>query len=829
MILTSLRSFVVSSLGALAFFASGASGLSAPVRPSDNTEAPFMGVYEWGFTQGSNINRHDFATSWLARTDLWTEGFAATNTWTDLSGPGWLLDPIAWWVSQDTSRVSVLSVGMLPGPWDGSGPTSGPGAGVPVSLTTGATGAYNSYFQTLAQALVTKGLANNTVIRLGWEFNGGWYTWRADTQAKALDFAAYWRQIVTTMRAVPGAANLQFCWNGANGWSGYSLADAWPGDAYVDYVGVDFYDQSWDQNTYPYPVGSTPAQILTRQQTAWTATAGTNNNGLAWWKNFAVAHNKPFSIPEWGLCRRSDNHGGLDNPYYMQKMYDFIQEPANDVAFHVYFDVQAPDGGHQVTPHGGVASEFTQAAALYRELFAYSPWIGQDIGAIGVAGSSSVHPSGDATLNGAGSGFAIWGTSDQFYYLSKPLSGDGEVIVNVASMSTGSGAQTGLMIRESNATNSRYAAIYLANGACSFQSRASSGAAAVRHTTVAGISAPRWLALRRKGGLITAFHSTDGASWTYAGGVTSSIGTTAFIGLAVDGGATSTINATSVSNLNLPPEVVLDNSATSGVTLTGSWSSSATTPGFRGTNYLHDGNAGKGTKSVLFTPTLTSGGTYHVYLNWTSDPARAINVPVTITHASGSTQLAVNERLSGQWRDLGVYTFAAGTTGSVRVANTGTSGYVVADAVKFVACAPEEIIQDSTDATGVVKTGTWSSSTAMTGYFGADYLHDGNTGKGTNSVRYTPSITTSGTYRVLLNWGAAFSNRATNVPVLLTHATGNQSFTVNQQQEGLWVPLGSYAFSTGGSGSILIETTGTNGVVVADAVRLEAVTLPTAP
>ena len=232
---------------------------------------------------------------------------------------------------------------------------------------------------------------------------------------------------------------------------------------------------------------------------------------------------------------------------------------------------------------------------------------------------------------------------------------------------------------------------------------------------------------------------------------------------------------------------------------------------------------------MLFTPTLTSGGTYHVYLNWTSDPSRASNVPVTVTHAYGSTQLAVNERLSGQWRDLGVYTFAAGTTGSVRVATTGTAGHVIADAVKFVACAPEEIIQDSTDTTGVVKTGTWTSSTSMAGYFGIDYLHDGNTGKGTSSVRYTPSIATSGTYRVTLNWAAGFANRATNVPVMLTHATGSQGFTVNQQQDGFWVPLGDFAFSSGGTSSILIETTGTNGYVAADAVRLEAVTLPTAP
>jgi len=33
---------------------------------------------------------------------------------------------------------------------------------------------------------------------------------------------------------------------------------------------------------------------------------------------------------------------------------------------------------------------------------------------------------------------------------------------------------------------------------------------------------------------------------------------------------------------------------------------------------------------------------------------------------------------------LGTYTFAAGTSGNVLVSNTGTNGFVIADAVSFV-------------------------------------------------------------------------------------------------------------------------------------------------
>ena len=42
-----------------------------------------------------------------------------------------------------------------------------------------------------------------------------------------------------------------------------------------------------------------------------------------------------------------------------------------------------------------------------------------------------------------------------------------------------------------------------------------------------------------------------------------------------------------------PVEVILDN-ADAGVSIVGSWGSSSYSPGYYGTDYLHDGNSGKG-------------------------------------------------------------------------------------------------------------------------------------------------------------------------------------------------------------------------------------------
>lgn len=132
-------------------------------------------------------------------------------------------------------------------------------------------------------------------------------------------------------------------------------------------------------------------------------------------------------------------------------------------------------------------------------------------------------------------------------------------------------------------------------------------------------------------------------------------------------------------------EVILDNTAASGVTLTGAWSVSGGTTGYYGSNYITDGNSGKGAKSVLYAPNLPSAGTYAVYIQWTAGTNRSAAVPVTVTHTGGTAGHTVNQKLNGsEWQLLGAYAFNAGTGGTVLISNTGTAGYVLADAVRFV-------------------------------------------------------------------------------------------------------------------------------------------------
>ena len=71
---------------------------------------------------------------------------------------------------------------------------------------------------------------------------------------------------------------------------------------------------------------------------------------------------------------------------------------------------------------------------------------------------------------------------------------------------------------------------------------------------------------------------------------------------------------------------------------------------------------------------------------WTSSTDRTSAAPYVVRHAGGLTgTIKRNQRVNGgTWQALGTWTFKAGTTGYVRLSNAGTTGKVIADAVRFV-------------------------------------------------------------------------------------------------------------------------------------------------
>jgi hypothetical protein len=334
--MTKLSKFVSALLGCAAI---AASPIAAQAEPQ-------LGVYRWDSPSGpANV---DAFSQWLGKPVEVAASFEALATWDDIDGADWQLGPWSQWVRAKAGRNISLGVPMLP--------KSG------ASLAACASGTYDTTWTNLANNLAMYGL-HWAYLRLGWEMDGTWYTWNAaQGSGKEASFAGCFRRIVQTMRQAQPANQWKFVLNTTTGWRDTSYLNAvWPGDAYVDVVAIDFYDQSWAANTYPYPAGCDATCRQTRQQNAWNDYSAK----LFLLRNFAAAHGKPLAFPEWGVAIRPDGHGGGDNPFYIQKMYDFIRDPANNVAYHSYWDVAASDLEAQLTG----ATKFPQSAALFKKLF----------------------------------------------------------------------------------------------------------------------------------------------------------------------------------------------------------------------------------------------------------------------------------------------------------------------------------------------------------------------------------------------------------------------------------------------------------------------------
>lgn len=125
------------------------------------------------------------------------------------------------------------------------------------------------------------------------------------------------------------------------------------------------------------------------------------------------------------------------------------------------------------------------------------------------------------------------------------------------------------------------------------------------------------------------------------------------------------------------------------------------------------------------------------------------------------------------------------------------------------------------DDTQAKKVGEWKASTATGSYVGDGYIHDEDKGKGEKTLTFQPMIPKTGRYEVRLAYSPG-SNRCDSVPVTVFSADGEKTLHVDEKKspeiEGLFHSLGQYRFEKSGQGFVIIDTEGTKGHVIADAV-----------
>ncbi|HSX27230.1 MAG TPA: Ig-like domain-containing protein [Patescibacteria group bacterium] len=300
------------------------------------SEAAGLSVPTGVYTGPGTVTAHDNFSNWLGSPVTYTTDYVDyKGGWQKdfIDSKLWLTQPWGKWVSAASGRRLVLGLPMLENANYGQ-------------FDQGAAGAFDSYFQSLANDMVVNKLGNS-IIRLGYEANCNTIgPWQATDNPSG--YVKLFRHIVTVMRATPGSS-FSFDWTLCNGYqSGHALtsfASFYPGDDVVDIMGMDIYDMKWMDTT------STNDQ---RWQYNVTRYMGMQDH-----INFAASHSKPVSFPEWGLYKPGDQFGGGgDDPYFIDQMANWIN--GHNTYYESYFNLNWG---------GGVLSDFPNGQAEYKARF----------------------------------------------------------------------------------------------------------------------------------------------------------------------------------------------------------------------------------------------------------------------------------------------------------------------------------------------------------------------------------------------------------------------------------------------------------------------------
>jgi len=127
------------------------------------------------------------------------------------------------------------------------------------SVASIADGASDAYITRFAQAV--RSFGEPLAISFGHEMNGNWYPW-GTTGTTAANFVAAWRHLHELFGAAH-ATNVIWVWNPniINPMPGVPLEPLWPGNSYVDWIGMTGYFAVTGPHTFDGVYGPTMTQI----------------------------------------------------------------------------------------------------------------------------------------------------------------------------------------------------------------------------------------------------------------------------------------------------------------------------------------------------------------------------------------------------------------------------------------------------------------------------------------------------------------------------------------------------------------------------------------
>ena len=361
-----------------------------------------------------------------------------------------------------------------------------------------------------------------------------------------------------------------------------------------------------------------------------------------------------------------------------------------------------------------------------------SPWLDQDVGVAGKLGSAS-YANGVFTVQGAGNGVA--GTADGFHFVYQPLETGGSIVARLASLSGGTAAQAGVMMREtldSYATNvfSFYAGSQSTHATLSYRTIPGGATSA---TPAASVTLPYWFKVVRGTNTLTAYDSSDGVNWVQIG--TSQSFTTAqtlYVGIGVSNSNVNSLATATFDNVGVGTGGSLSNPVVTG------FSPTSGGPGAQVTINGGGFGATQGTNSVTFNGAAAS------VLSWSDGqimavvPTSATTGPVAVTvgniTGTGPTfNVMLNAQLTDSLGNQSTYTSApfGGQWSFINATGSGCSS-----------CSARGSVQNQYDSNGNL---LWTTD-ALNNTSSYKYDASGNTLSQYSQLNSSTVLTTSYTY-----------------------------------------------------------------------------------
>jgi hypothetical protein len=236
-----------------------------------------------------------WSSSWLSQLDAFSQEVGAPPAIVG-SYRDWTIPLI-----NSSQLDGVISRGAVPQvtwePWDAIGSPTDPN----YALSTITNGSHDAYLQASAQAAAAYG--KQFQLRFAPEMNGSWAPWEGSVNGNTPQlYVAAWQRVVSIFRAA-GARNVQWVWAPNNGPTG-TIASYYPGDSYVDFIGLDGYN--WGSSlgqwqTFTQVFGPSYAIVTSLSATKpieITETASAETGGVkSSWITSAFLNEIPASFP----------------------------------------------------------------------------------------------------------------------------------------------------------------------------------------------------------------------------------------------------------------------------------------------------------------------------------------------------------------------------------------------------------------------------------------------------------------------------------------------------------------------------------------------------